>query len=289
VGDIEYNPDKKLEVFNATLRNMITLGFLTGKEPSRLEDHEALIHQREEMLRQKFESVQVVYLARGRELGQALARQDTGGYVFVSHGATDEPSVMGDDQQLITRSEVKAMMQTGRDRYITRVLPPAIAKLYDTSRSADAAAAAAAKRALAGIEREDKALYKYVVSESAKVHLELSHVEHYSCYSAMRVRRLRRHAARRQRRVPRLRRPDRFHRQGRPRDVRGRTVAATRFRAKTGRPTPDPDPVGTMRKKKPGAEDAACWRRCSGRRRRCSPLWLPRREVHGGSLHEEDR
>lgn len=258
VGEVEYDPNKKLEVFNATLWNVITLGFLTGREPSRLEDHEGLIREREKTLRQKFETVQVIYLARDRDLGQALSRQDTGGYVFVSHGASDEPAVMGDGQQLITRDEVRAMMQATRNRYILRVLPPTIAKLHEAVRSADPKAATAARSALAGMSAEDKDLYKYVLSESDKVHQDLSYVEHYSCFSGIEGA---------QDFADMLLGEDGEYigyagvtnssgAANRP-TFGGLTVPPKRFRPKAGRLAPDPDPVGTMRKRKPAGEDAA--------------------------------
>jgi hypothetical protein len=210
------------------------------------------------MLRQKFETVQVVYLAHEKDLGQALSRSDTGGYVFVSHGASDEPAVMDEDGQLITRDEVKSLMQAARDRYIAKVLPPAIARLYAATRSADPTAASEARRALTGMSADDKALYKYVISESGKVHLDLSYVEHYSCYSGNEGA---------QDYADLLLGDDGTYvgyagptdstgRAGRI-TFAGRTVPATRFRPKVGRASPDPDPVGTMRKKKPAPQDAA--------------------------------
>lgn len=170
--------------------------------------------------------------------------------MFVSHGSTEAQGVMDDDQQLITSGEVRGMLQGRRLEYITRVLPPALAKIYQATQAGDRAVAQEARLRMQALGEEDREIVRYVVEESQKVHLDLTYVEHFSCYSGMQG----------AQEYADLLMADSAEYVGYdgPTDASGRpnrftyggfTAKASRFRPTAGR-GPDPNPVETVRKRR---------------------------------------
>ncbi|MFC2158723.1 hypothetical protein ACFLT9_12885 [Acidobacteriota bacterium] len=184
IGDVEYNPTRRpLEAWHAGLRNLVTFGWATGNEPSKLEDFAPLIQKKEEMMGQKFDRVITVYLARGEALTKALGDPDTGGYVWISHGGRNKREVYDDNGDPVNADTIKPLVDAARDGYIKEKLPEHLAKIYTETRSPDPDISERARAKLDELVGEERELYDYVRGESLKVSLDLDYVEHYACLS----------------------------------------------------------------------------------------------------------
>jgi len=185
IGDVEYNSSRrKMEAWFAGLRNLATLGWLTGNEPNRLNDYEPLIRDREKLLRQKFETVITIYLAKTSDLEKALSDPQTGGYVWFSHGATENGAIFDDDGNLWNADHFKNVLDAARKRYIKSVLPENLRKLREDLDSLNPDVKEVAQEKIADLAGEDRRIYDCVLAEAKKVSLGLDYVEHYACHSA---------------------------------------------------------------------------------------------------------
>ncbi len=184
IGDVEYNWERrKLEAWHAGLQNLITLGWLTGNQVSKLDDFEPLIRQKEQILGQKFETIITVYLARGEDLTKALEGSKMAGYIWISHGGKDKRDLYDDNGDPVNADTLRPLVEAARNRYIMKALPPHLAKLYEETQSSDQDVKEAAGEQILALKGEDLELWDYVRSEALKVNLGLSYVEHFACLS----------------------------------------------------------------------------------------------------------
>lgn len=183
IGDVEYDSSRRfLEAMRARATNIPNY-VLTGKDACRLEDFEPLILKKEQLLKQKFETVITIYMALQKDLRNALGDPQTAGYVWISHGSKDEPAPLDDTTAPINRNIIGDLVKAAQNRYIMEKLPAHLAKIFEETQSDDENVKEDARQKLQALEGQDRELYDYVRSESLKVSLGLSYVEHFACES----------------------------------------------------------------------------------------------------------